>query len=418
MPASLAPTTIDLIANLEQIGPLLQNLLDGSYVGVLPDAETAEAEDTREESLQSVLAQVHARNGIDFSSYKRPTILRRLQRRMIATNVSDLREYSRYLANHLEEYQRLTASFLIKVTEFFRSPELFRVLREQVIPEIIAQARTHNNVLRIWSAGCATGEEAYSLAILVAETLGEEIEQFQVQIFATDLDNDAVAFARRGIYPHAALTGLPEELISRYFVKLDGVYEVTKQLRGLVIFGQHDLGQRAPFPHIDLVLCRNVLIYFTKELQARALQLFAFAPRDGGYLALGKAETVHPLDAYFTSADGHLKLYRRRGERVLCPIARIDDLREITQRLPMPEQWLQQRPPIYQNMQDTEHIHLASTHPTPSAQRARTSGEWLGNIVLDLPLGVVVVDRRYDIQAINSAAPRLLGITPQRKERI
>ena len=244
MPASLAPTTVDLIANLGQIGPLLQNLLDGAYVGILADAGAAETEDAHEQSLQTVLAQVRERNGVDFSNYKRPTILRRLQRRMISTGAGDLSEYGRYLTTHSDEYQRLIASFLIKVTEFFRDPDLFNALRDTVLPDLIAYARLHGNVLRIWSAGCATGEEAYSLAILVAEALGEELEEFQVQIFATDLDEEAIAFARRGIYPRAALTGLSEEFVTRYFIKLDGAYEVIKQLRGLVIFGQHDLGKR------------------------------------------------------------------------------------------------------------------------------------------------------------------------------
>ena len=146
-----------------------------------------------------------------------------------------------------------------------------------MLPDLIAQARERGNELRIWSAGCATGEEAYSLAILVAEALGDELERFNVQIFATDLDEEAVAFARRGVYPLASVASLPADLLNRYFVKLDGTYQVTKLLRRQIIFGQHDLGHRPPFPHMDLVVCRNVLIYFTAELQRRALQLFSFA---------------------------------------------------------------------------------------------------------------------------------------------
>ncbi|HST87377.1 MAG TPA: chemotaxis protein CheB [Ktedonobacterales bacterium] len=414
MPASLAPTTVDLVADLDQIGPLLRDLLAGASVAALSEADGTEAAaaDARERALQTVLAQVRERSGIDFSRYKRPTILRRLQRRMIATNVSGLPKYARYLASHPDEYQRLTASFLIKVTEFFRDPELFTVLRERVLPDLIAQARARDKTLRIWSAGCATGEEAYSLAILVAEALGGELEQFQVQIFATDLDEEAVAFARQGIYPAMALAGLPEALIARYFIKLDGNYEATKQLRGLVIFGQHDLGQRPPFPRIDLVLCRNVLIYFTPELQARALQLFAFALRDGGYLALGKAETARPLEAYFAPIHEHLKLYRRQGERVLGPIAHSMNLTDSTTpapRLPTSSaQWSRRRPPVHHDTSGAEQARTPRAAAPP--ERARTTGEWLGNLILSLPIGVVVVDRRYDIQAINGAALRLLGI--------
>src|SRR5579859_6067899 len=386
MPASLAPTTVDMVADLARIGPLLQELLSGAEVIALPgesDAarELEDAASAREQSLQTVLAQVRERNGIDFSNYKRPTILRRLQRRMIATSASSLPEYARYLARHPDEYQRLTASFLIKVTGFFRDMEFFDALREHVLPDLIARARARDKTLRFWSAGCATGEEAYSLAILVAEALGEELGEFQVQIFATDLDEEAIAFARHGIYPGAALASLPEALIARYFIKLDGNYEVTKHLRGLIIFGQHDLGQRAPFPRIDLVLCRNVLIYFTPELQERALRLFAFALRDGAYLALGKAETTRPLEAHFEPLDGHLKLYRRQGERVLGPSTNIAAPTELVSRLPTPTRRLQQPPAAQREPRPTDQRRI----PRDLAEQARTTIGWLGNVILSLP---------------------------------
>lgn len=395
MPESLAATTVDLVADLERIGPLLNSLLSGTYLPTQPDAE---------ESLQALLTQIRERNGIDFSQYKRPTILRRLQRRMVATGIPTLPDYLRYLARHPEEYSRLIASFLIHVTEFFRDPKLFAALRDKVLPEIIADKRTETmgNELRIWSAGCATGEEAYSLAILVAEALGEQLTQFTVHIFATDLDEEAVAFARRGVYPAVALANVPDELRSRYFTRLDSGYEVTPQLRSLVIFGQHDLGQRAPFPHIDLVLCRNVLIYFTPELQQRALQLFAFALRDGGYLALGKAETVRPLEAYFAPAHEHLKLYRRQGDRVLPPIAR----RTLGDQQPRTHQ-------TYQAHRFVPHVTVEPTvgHSISNSTSAfRSSGERLGNLILESAVGVVVVDQQYDIQIINPEAIRLLGI--------
>ena len=346
MPESLAPSTVDLVADLARIGPLLVDLLTTPYPSAsgpaiaMPTPTTAQEE---ERSFQALLAQVRERSGIDFSRYKRPTILRRLQRRLVATGLHQLSDYLHYLARHPEEYARLVAGFLINVTEFFRDPALFAVLRDQVLPDLIDYARTHGNELRLWSAGCATGEEAYTLAILVAEALGEEHDQILVQIFATDLDEEAVAFARRGLYPPASLASIPEDLRARYFTLLErnltrtsdgrlessqvdryaALYEVTPHLRSLVIFGQHDLGQRAPFPRIDLVLCRNVLMYFTPELQKRTLQLFAFALRDGGYLALGKAETAKPLGMYFVATHQHQKLYRRQGERVLAPIARM-----------------------------------------------------------------------------------------------
>ncbi|HLZ21514.1 MAG TPA: chemotaxis protein CheB [Ktedonobacterales bacterium] len=400
MPESLAPTSVDLVSDLERIGPLLHDLLTGVRVPMQPEAE---------EPLQALLTRVREQSDIDFSHYKRPTILRRLQRRMITTGMRQLADYADYLTQHPEEYPKLVGSFLINVTEFFRDASLFAALRERVLPELIAHARTRNNLLRIWSAGCATGEEAYSLAILVAEALGDELEQFTIQIFATDLDEDAVAFARRGIYPAAALGGIPEDVRSRAFTPLDGSFEVVPRVRGLVIFGQHDLGQRAPFPHIDLVLCRNVLIYFAPELQRRALQLFAFALREAGYLVLGKAETVNPAQAYFKATDEHLKIYQRRGDRVLPPIERVRalDLHRRTDEHP------ENRPaPTWiRSATMAAQAEPPGTRPAGVAEsRTPNVSERLGSLVLDAPLGVVVVNQEYDIQIINPEAIRLLGI--------
>lgn len=416
MPASLAPTTVDLVVDLNGVGPLLIQLLAGAEIPSPTNAEATLQDNARERSLESVLAQVREQSGIDFSTYKRPTILRRIQRRMVATSVGDLTDYAQYLTRHPAERQRLVASFLIKVTEFFRDRELFDALRERVLPELITYARAHGNELRIWSAGCATGEEAYSLAILVAEALGDELERFHVHIFATDLDENAITFARRGVYPGVALTELSATLIARYFTKVDGNFEVNKNLRGMIIFGQHDLGQRPPFPNIDLVLCRNVLIYFTQELQARALQLFAFALRADGYLALGKAESARPLEAYFAPLQGSLKIYQRQGERVLGPIAGMTILKDFTLRVAASRPSAQasggrSRPSNDHNAKaDASRSGRSQLSHLLTSERARTTNEWLGNVMLGLHVGIVVVDRRYDIQTINSVALRMLGI--------
>lgn len=403
MPESLAPTTVDLVSDLGQIAPLLQDLLSSSHANVPPEAE---------DLLLTILAQVHDQTGVDFSRYKRPTILRRLQRRMVSTGTPDLAAYAAYLAQHPEEGTRLVANFLINVTEFFRDSAFFSTLRERVLPDLIAYARAHNNILRIWSAGCATGEEPYTVAILLAEALGDELDDFTVQIFATDLDEDALAFARRGSYPAATVASVPEEMRSRAFTRVDGDYEILPRLRALVTFGQHDLGQRAPFPRIDLVLCRNVLIYFTQELQHRALQLFAFALRDGGYLALGKAETADPLAPYFTPADEHLRLYRRRGERVLPSIPSIS---AASPRVPTGKRTWQRtladwKEPAAASAARVRREPRQAQSMQPGALHMPHVDERLGSIVLNAPVGAVVVDRQYDIQIINAKAIRLLGI--------
>jgi two-component system, chemotaxis family, CheB/CheR fusion protein len=387
MPQSLAPTTVDIIADIEQIGPILADLLAGAETSIRP---------TEERALRAFLEQLRARSGIDFNGYKTPTIMRRLQRRMIATNCARLTDYIRFLKGNPDEYQRLVSSFLIKVTEFFRDADLFVYLRERILPDLIAEARQRDHELRFWSAGCATGEEAYSLAILLCDVLGDELADFTVRIFATDLDNDAIAFARRGIYPAAALVNLPPELAEQYFTRLNGEYEVKKQIRALTVFGQHDLGQRAPFPRIDLELCRNVLIYFTPELQKRALQLFTFSLRDGGYLVLGKSETTSPFMEYFTLEHPHLKVYRRQGDRTLFPPSRYRDIPASAPSVP------------FTGPRAT--IGAEQGRIQRETQRTRIAREKFESLLLGLPIGVVVVDRRYDIQAINSAARRLFGI--------
>ncbi len=385
MPLSLAPNTVDIVANVERMGSIMRDLIAGVPVPARPDENKA---------LDLLLEDVRARSGLDFSTYKTPTIMRRLHRRIVATDAENLEGYIRYLDTHPEEYQQLIGAFLIKVTEFFRDPELFAYLRSDALPEIIAAARARDKEIRIWSAGCATGEEAYSLAIMLSEVLGNELDQFTVRIFATDVDAEAIAFARRGIYPPSALAGVPEELVSRYFSVDEDNYQIKKRVRSLTVFGQHDLGQRAPFPNIDMAVCRNVMIYFTPDLQRRTLQIFAYSLRDGGYLVLGKAESASAFPEFFALQHQQHKVYRRHGGRILMPLARF------TNPTPAPPQ------------------RLALTRRTPSGleqsqrqkevvQRARTLQE---SALLRLPVGLVVVDRHYDIQAINSAARAALAI--------
>ena len=385
MPRAVAPASVDIVADLEAIGPLLGELIRGAYTLPAPD-ETDE--------LRALLDQIRERTGLDFASYKRPTIARRLQRRMAAAGTETLADYRRYVERNPDELQRLVASFLIKVTEFFRDPELFDYLRDQILPNLLAQARERGE-LRIWSAGCATGEEAYSLAMLIVDLLGDELESLTVRIFATDIALDAIDFARRGIYPASALEHLPPDLVERHFIPHDGAYEVRKAARGLVIFGDHDLGHRAPFPRIDLVLCRNVLIYFTAELQRRALQLFAFSLRPGGYLVLGKSESVNPLPEFFALEQPRLKIFRRVGSALPIPVAQVLDV------APRDPSGMRSARRALARSLTTLDLPTAAAPLAPRTER-----------LLDtLTSGVATVNRDYDILSINSAARDLLGIT-------
>jgi two-component system CheB/CheR fusion protein len=389
MPLSLAPTTVDIVAPLESIGALLRDLLAGVHADQPEDAEM----------LERFLQQVRDQTGIDFASYKRPTIQRRLQRRMAAVGVTSLREYVRYVARNPPEYDRLASGFLIKVTEFFRDADLFAYLRKEIVPGIIRHATEGDREIRVWSAGCATGEEAYSLAILLAEAIGDSLGQYNVRVFATDLDADAVNFARRGLYSRSAVASMPAELLDRYFQRVGDDYEIRKNIRSLTVFGQHDLAQRAPFPRIDLAVTRNVLIYFTPDLQKRALQLFAFSLREGGTLVLGKAESVSQLPEHFVAEEPRLKVYRRRGERVLIPPSRGGP-------------WLRRSTPASppRAAASRSAVVESGVDARPARDARSTIAEKSEQILLRLPIGVVLVDRGYDIQLINGAARRALEI--------
>ncbi len=390
MPLSLAPSIVDISADLPAIGPLIHDILTGAYTPPPPE---------QDRQMHMLLEQLRQRSGIDFAQYRQTTIQRRLQRRMADTGATGIETYLRYLQRHPEEYERLVSTFLIKVTDFFRDTELFDYLRETVLPELIAQARQQGNDLRFWSAGCATGEEAYSLAILVAELLGEELSDFRIRIFATDVDGAAVAFARHGVYPSSSLAEVPPQLVERYFTPLDGAYEIQKTVRSLLVFGQHDLAQRAPFPHTSLVLCRNVLIYFTPELQRRALQLFAFSLQPGGRLVLGKSETTSPLPEYFALEQSRLRVYRRQGERILIPPD------TTTEGLPTLQQ-----PVLARAARLGRERFLARGQQPQFSRPERLARSHTDLALLQLRTGVVIIDEHYDIVSINVAARRLLEI--------
>jgi two-component system CheB/CheR fusion protein len=385
MPQSIPPTLVDLTAPPAAMGALLGELVRG----------VATADSSREEgALRALLVQLRERSGIDFTQYKTPTIMRRLSRLMLAAGMASIAEYTAYVRQNPEEYQRLVSAFLINVTEFFRDGPLFTELHHTILPQLIADAAAEGRDLRIWSAGCSTGEEAYSVAILCAELERAAAGPVNFRVFATDLDDAALAFARRGIYGPESLRHVPPEWLERYFVKISDAYEVTKHIRSRTVFGQHDLARRAPFPHIDLCLCRNVLMYFTRDLQMRVLGLFAFALRTGGYLVLGKAESATPLmEHFFTLIDSGLKVYRRYGEPAHIP------------NLPFSVMVAGAAEPGHGSA-----ATLAGAVAAAAVPGVPASVESVGGSVSRLPIGYVIVNRQYDVLYMNGAARSLLDI--------
>ena len=393
MPLALPPTVVDFEVEIEQIGPLLYDLLTG--------VNTRQPEEKAEDVLRNILEQVSRQASIDFRPYKTSTILRRIGRRMTVTHNRMMSDYLEYLKTNPEEVGELVQAFLINVTQFFRDSEAFSYLRREILPDLIEKARARDRILRFWAAGCATGEEPYSLAMLITEMLGEELSHWSIKIFATDLDEAAISFARRGVYTENLLKGMPTEYSSRFFEQTEHGYRIAKALRQMVIFGQQDLSRSAPFPRIDLVLCRNVLIYFTPELQEYVLNQFAYSLAGGGYLFLGKAETVRPLQTFYELVTKRWKVYRCIGNAL--PSARRQNSNEL--RNPHAENRGSNSPVrgVGQQHSDQGRQHA----PTYDVGQLRHFNELLLRF---LPIGVVVIDRSYRVLTANSSARRLLGL--------
>ena len=390
MPLSLPPTVVDHVVEMEHVAPLLYDLLNRV------DIPTA---DKSEDPLREVLLHVSAHTNIDFRNYKSSTILRRISRRMAVTHVGNLRDYLDYVRSHPDEITELVKAFLIKVTGFFRDPEAFEFLQGTVLPELIDRARQNGRILRIWSAGCATGEEAYSMALLIADLLGPDFPEWSVKIFATDLASDAISFARRGLYPENVLSELPDDYRNRFFERVDHSYRISKLLRETVIFGQQDISRGVPFPRIDLVVCRNLLIYLKPELQQTVLDLFAYSlHQSNGYLFLGKAETARPTKATFELVNKRWKIYRCLGGPLAFPT------HQPAQNTPPPPNGRREARP---RAAATGAGHYDATAPETDISQLRRVNE---TMLRYLTAGVVIIDRSYRILTINATARRLLGV--------
>ncbi|WP_332684521.1 PAS domain S-box protein [Bosea sp. (in: a-proteobacteria)] len=265
-----------------------------------------------EATIEQVLEVLRARNGHDFGSYKRNTLRRRIHRRMGLRNIETLADYLHDLRNNPDEVATLVADLMISVTGFFRDPEAWKALGELVISPLVAE-RENGGSVRVWVPACATGEEAYSIAMLVTEQAEAAGKRFDLKVFATDAQEDNLRKARDGIYPAAALAGFPPERVRRFFEKLDGSFQVSKELRDMVVFAAHNLLRDPPFSRLDIVSCRNFLIYLEPEAQRRIIAQCHFALRPDGHLFLGNAETIGRHDDLFETVSKKWRIYGRTG---------------------------------------------------------------------------------------------------------
>ncbi|HWG00978.1 MAG TPA: CheR family methyltransferase [Trebonia sp.] len=268
--------------------------------------------------FDDLLVMLKETRGFDFTGYKRSTLQRRVRRRMALVNVATFAEYRDFLELQPDEFNLLFDSMLINVTGFFRDPLAWQGLRDTVLPELVA-AKSAKSPIRVWSAGCATGEEAYTLAMVLAETLGPDQFGERVKIYATDLDEDALQQARAGAYETSALADIPEELRDKYFEPAGTKRAFRRDLRRQVIFGRNDLTRDAPISRVDLLVARNTLMYFNAETQINVIRRFHFALSFPGYLFLGKAEMLLNHADRFVPVDLRKRLFRKAAPGVLEP---------------------------------------------------------------------------------------------------
>jgi two-component system, chemotaxis family, CheB/CheR fusion protein len=262
-----------------------------------------------EDVLLRILAHVRVRTGHDFSKYKRSTVMRRIARRMHVTKSDDLQGYYDFLADNADEAQALLGDLLISVTMFFRDPEAFEQLKSQVLPELFG-SKESSETIRAWIPGCATGEEAYSIAILLLEEAGRHEVHPQLQIFGSDLDAAALSMAREGRFPASIEADVGEERVRRFFVHHEDHYRVRPEVRDLIVFAGHDLLKDPPFSKIDLISCRNLLIYLDRELQQNVCSAFHYALNPGGFLFLGQSEAADSPPGLFRVVDRRARIFR------------------------------------------------------------------------------------------------------------
>jgi two-component system CheB/CheR fusion protein len=333
MPYSAIETrAIDFVLPIGEMPQRLIEISDNRVHIKLPSAsalaidvqdESPDDKKAAEDALIEIMDLLRSRSGHDFSHYKKATVLRRIERRMQVSRTASLQEYFRFLTDHLDETPSLLQDMLISVTNFFRDRESFETLEREYIPSIFSEAEK-GSPIRVWSAGCATGEEAYSLGMLLAEQRVLLNSSVDIQVFATDIDDRAISIARRGLYPESIVTDVAPSKLRQFFIREDGHYRIKKTLREKVLFAAHNILRDPPFSRVHLISCRNLLIYLNREVQEKVFEMFHFALVPGGYLYLGSSESAEVASKYFTPVDKKNRVYRAivmtRSAQYLPPI--------------------------------------------------------------------------------------------------
>ncbi|PSR53555.1 chemotaxis protein [Adhaeribacter arboris] len=308
MPNSAIATGLaDAVLAPKKIATYLVNYINNYHSA--PETAAVDTSLQNNAVLEEILEFAKETCELDFTSYKRPTLARRVAKRMLEINFDSYEKYLQFLKETPSEIKHLCGDFLINVTRFFRDERAFALLEEKIIPEIV-RSKQQDESIKIWVAGCSTGEEPYSLAMLLDTYLNRHQIYLPVKIFATDVDKEAIQVASRGVYPETITQVLPPPMLARYFVRRSDDYIVCEPIRKMIIFAHHDVGKDAPFSKVDLISCRNMLIYMDGNLQHKVLQAFHFALNIGGFLFLGPSENLGAFKQYFAEISRKWKIYK------------------------------------------------------------------------------------------------------------
>jgi two-component system, chemotaxis family, CheB/CheR fusion protein len=306
--SAIDAVTVDIIASANELPAKLIAFLKNSPV----NTKNLIIEDKNKTNLEKIVILLRTHTGHDFSLYKKPTLYRRIERRMIIHQLDKIDNYVSFLQENPKELEILFKELLIGVTKFFRDAVVWEKLKEQVLPDLFNEL-PNGHVLRVWITGCSTGEEAYSFAIVFKEAY-EKVKQSKnltLQIFATDINSDAIEIARRGVFSSNIVANVSSERITKFFTKKEDKYWVNTSIREMLVFASQDVIKDPPFTKLDFILCRNLLIYFESELQKKLMNFFYYCLNAGGLMLLGTAENVNSQDMLFNTIDKKSKIYKR-----------------------------------------------------------------------------------------------------------
>lgn len=312
MPRSaIAAGCVDYVLPPKSIARELARIAHHPYVTRDARAESTELVPAESTGLSTVFQLLRRSTGVDFTHYRQTTVLRRIQRRMVVHKIDKLSDYVKYVQINPAEIKALYQDMLINVTTFFRNPKVFDALKAQVFPNILKN-RAPESTIRVWTPGCASGDETYSVAIALLEFLGDKNAQIPIQFFGTDVSDTSIGKARSGLYPENIQGDVSAERLRRFFTRVEGGYRISKDIRDMCIFAQHNVLNDPPFSQMDLICCRNLLIYLEPLLQNKVISLFHYASRPGGYLVLGTSEGVGPAGNLFTTVDRTQKIFLKK----------------------------------------------------------------------------------------------------------